>query len=190
MSGQAHHHYTGDIGGCYYPDIWGLHGIAVNHYKDQLSNNQAHHLFFVFYLGGGLKMFPKQKPEHSKPTLRGRTQHGSLLCQCLDSNRGSRFRNGGPQWEALMVPFKFKLVDADVWCFFLGISKSKEMFGTCLKWGKKICRTAVCSQQHAPFLLWPLLGARNMLASAIPCGSFPEANQSAKLNRNNYTPED
>ena len=69
----------------------GLHGIAVNHYKDQLSNNQTHHLFFVFYLGGGLKMFPKQKPEHSKPTLRGRTQHGSLLCQCLGSNRGTCF---------------------------------------------------------------------------------------------------
>lgn len=26
-----------------------------------------------------------------------------------------------------------------------------------------------------------------MLASAIPCGSFPEANQSVKLNRNNYS---
>lgn len=137
MSGQAHHHYTGDIGGCYYPDIWGLHGIAVNHYKDQLSNNQAHHLFFVFYLGGGLKMFPKQKPEHSKPTLRGRTQHGSLLCQCLDSNRGSRFRNGGPQWEALMVPFKLKLVDADVWCFFWVFPSQKKCLGHVWSGGKR-----------------------------------------------------
>ncbi len=47
--------------------------------------------------------------------------------------------------------------------------------------GNKSGRTATCSQQHAPFLLRPLLGARNMLASAIPCGSFPEANERVKF---------
>ena len=124
MSGQAHHHYTGDIGGCYYPDIWGLHGIAVSHYKDQLSNNQAHHLCFFFFGGGGwvLKMFPKQK-HLSIPSPLSEVERNMGRCSVNASIRfrGTPFRNGGPQQEALMVHFKCEILSKWMWIFGISI---------------------------------------------------------------------